>query len=49
MKPRALYAPAVDELAEVIPNCPRCLHRRELVGEPDDLYWLCDCGVTPAT
>jgi hypothetical protein len=38
----------IDDLADALPNCPRCLHRWELAGEPVALYWVCDCGVTPA-
>ncbi len=35
-------------LDDSAPTCPVCLRTRELVGDPPDLYWLCDCGLTPA-
>jgi hypothetical protein len=37
--------PVDDSLDDVLPNCPRCLHRRELDGDQNALYWICECGI----
>lgn len=35
---------ALDDSA---PTCPSCLRQRHIAGDTGDLFWLCDCGITP--
>jgi hypothetical protein len=35
----------MDELSDVLSNCPRCLQASEITGVGDDLVWICGCGI----